>query len=298
MSESDLDGPGDADQSIAVDHPAVGAIRGPAPPRKTHHAVALMVLALACYVGLAYGALPLLWKHYEHEKKLAGMSMVTTTSLGLPGDPVNLAFVGSARDILCAMHAAGWYPADPVTLRSSLEISGSVLLDRPYPTAPVSPLYYAGRSEDLAFEKPDGRSADRRHHVRLWQVLAQGDQGRPVWLAAATFDRGIRLSRYTGAVTHRIAPDIDLDRKLIATALQDARLLQARYDISGIGPTLMARNGGGDLYFTDGELWVLQLVEDCRRRDAPPELPATPIVTQFKDRLWKSLADTVSLQPH
>jgi hypothetical protein len=257
-----------------------------------------MVLALAGYVALAYGALPQIWKHYEHERKLAGLPMVTTTSLGLPGDPINLAFVGASRDILCAMHEAGWYPADPVTLRSSLEISGSVLLDRPYPTAPVSPLYYAGRSEDLAFEKPEGRSADRRHHVRLWQVLARGDQDRPVWLAAATFDRGIRLSRYTGAVTHRIAPDIDLDRKLIATTLEQARLLQERYTISGIGPTLMARNGGGDLYFTDGELWVLQLVEDCRKRAAPPDLPNSPIVIQFKDRLWKSLADMVSLQPH
>jgi len=266
------------------------------PPRKTHHAVGLMTLALLCYVGLAYGALPLLWKHYEHQKKLAGLPMLTTTSLGIPGDPINLAFVGTPADILCAMRAAGWYPADPVTLRTSIEISGSVLLDRPYPTAPVSPLYYAGRSEDLAFEKPEGRSADRRHHVRLWKVLDQGDQDRPVWLAAATYDRGIRLSRYTGAVTHRIAPDIDHERTLLAAALEDAGLLEARYTISGVGPTLMARNGGGDLYFTDGEVWVLQLVEQCHRRAAPPQLPASPIVTQFKDRLWKDLADMVKAQ--
>jgi hypothetical protein len=266
------------------------------PPAKTHHALGLMALALAAYVALAYGALPALWKHYEHEKKLAGLSMVTTTALGIPGDPINLAFVASSRDILCAMHDAGWYPADRVTLRSSLEISGSVLLDRPYPTAPVSPLFYAGRREDLAFEKPDGRSADRRHHVRIWQVLAQGDQDRPVWLAAATFDRGVGFSHYTGAITHHIGPDIDLERQLIAANLQDAKLLDARYQISGIGPTLMARNGGGDLYFTDGEVWVLQLVEDCRKRDAPPELPASPIVTQFKDMLWRSIADTVSQQ--
>lgn len=58
--------------------------------------------------------------------------------------------------------------ADPITLRSSLEISGSVLLDRPYPGAPVSPLYYDGRREELAFEKPVGNSADKRHHIRLW----------------------------------------------------------------------------------------------------------------------------------
>ena len=290
VSSPEPGGPDPAASSAANPHHASPHV----PPRKTHHAVALMTLALLCYFGLAYGVLPELWKHYEHEKQLAGMSMVTKTSLGLPGDPINLAFVGTSEDILCAMHQTGWYPADPVTLRSSIAIFGSVLLDRPYPTAPVSPLYYARRSEDLAFEKPDGHSADKRHHVRLWKVLERGDQGRPVWLAAATYDRGIRLSRYTGAVTHRIAPDIDFERRLIATMLESAKLLEARYTISGVGPTLMARNGGGDLYFTDGELWVLQLVEACRERTAPPMLPASPVVTQFKDRLWNSLEDRVS----
>ena len=61
--------------------------------------------------------------------------------------------------MLCAMHAAGWQPADPVTLRSSVKIIGSVVLDRPYLEAPVSPLFYENRRQDLAFEKPSGRSA-------------------------------------------------------------------------------------------------------------------------------------------
>ena len=99
------------------------------------------------------------------------------------------------------MQAAGWYPADPVTARSSVEIAGSVLLDRPYRRAPVSPLFYLGRPEDLAFEKPDGQSADRRHHVRFWKVLDQGQEKRPVWLGDATFDRGVGVSHYTGAIT-------------------------------------------------------------------------------------------------
>jgi hypothetical protein len=43
------------------------------------------------------------------------------------------------------MHSAGWYPADPITLRTSIEIVGSVVLDRPYHDAPVSPLYYNGQ---------------------------------------------------------------------------------------------------------------------------------------------------------
>lgn len=253
----------------------------------------MFAFGVLVYAAVAYLALPALWRHYEHEHKLAGLPMVTTTAQGIPGDAINLAFVGAARDILCAMHDAGWYPADPVTLRSSIDILGSVLLHRPYPTAPVSPLFYAGRREDLAFEKAEGGSADRRHHVRLWRALDSGDQGRPVWVAAATFDRGVGFSHYTGAVTHHIAPDIDREREVIAGDLTQAGLLEARYQVSGIGPTLIARNGGGDLYFTDGEVWVLQVVEDCHKRSAPPLVPAPPAVTEFKDEVWKAIADGV-----
>jgi hypothetical protein len=70
--------------------------------------------------------------------------------------------------VASAFHAAGWYPADPVTLRTSLEIIGSVLLDRSYKDAPVSPLYFDGRREDLAFEKPEGISADRNTSGYGW----------------------------------------------------------------------------------------------------------------------------------
>ncbi len=89
------------------------------------------------------------------------------------------------------MHAAGWYPADPITLKSSIEIVGSVLLDRPYRDAPVSNLYYLGRREDLAYEKPIGASADRRNHVRYWKVLerarksARSGSGRRPRIAAS-----------------------------------------------------------------------------------------------------------------
>jgi LssY C-terminus len=100
------------------------------------------------------------WTHYEHQKGLQGHSMVTQTSQGIPGGPLNVGLVGAKGDVVCAIHAAGWYPADPITFRTSLEIIGSVVFDRPHPDAPLSNLYYQGRPEDMAFEKPHGTSAD------------------------------------------------------------------------------------------------------------------------------------------
>jgi hypothetical protein len=266
--------------------------------RYVKRAAAVLVPAALVYGLIAYLLLPSLWRHYEHQKKLAGVPMVTVTAQGIPGDAINVGLVGSREDILCAMRAAGWYAADPVTWRSSLEISGSVLFDQPYPTAPISPLLYEGRREDLAFEKPAGNSADRRHHIRLWRVLQDGDEHRPVWLGAATFDRGVGFSHYTGAITHHIGPDIDAERRLVESDLQSAGMIEARYKVTGVGPTLLGRNGGGDPYYTDGEVWMLRLVENCARRTTPPQIIEGPAIIEIKDALWQSIAGVYqSLQP-
>jgi hypothetical protein len=254
-------------------------------------ALKALAFILVVYGVIAYLLLPSLWRHYEHQRKLDGVAMVTATAQGIPADPINVGMVGSSKDVLCAMREAGWIAADPITWRSSLEISGRVLLDEPYPSAPVSPLFYDGRREDLAFEKPVGKSADQRHHIRLWMVLKDGEEKRPVWLGAITFDRGVGFSHYTGAITHHIAPDVDAERQLIEADLQAAGMIAARYTVAGVGPTLRGRNGEGDLYYTDGEVWVLRLAEDCIKRIAPSVVLAGPAVNELKDTIWKNIAD-------
>ena len=263
-----------------------------------HHARLERVLSFALailtvYALLAYLALPALWTHYEHQKDLASLPMVTHTAQGIPGDPINVGLVGDNKDVLCAMQAAGWFPADPVTFRSSIEIAGSVLLDRPYRDAPVSKLVYLGRREDLAFEKPDGRSADHRHHVRFWKVLDHGEEARPVWLGAVTFARSVGVSHYTGAITHHIGADIDVERKLLAADLEAAGLVDAKYQVTGIGPTMNGRNGGGDPYYTDGEVWILRLVVACARREGPATIIPSPSATEIKDQIWHGIADAL-----
>lgn len=248
---------------------------------------------LIVYLTLAYVVLPALWTHHEHEPGLASFPMVTRTGADIPGDPLNVGLVGSKEDILRAMQVAGWFPADAITLRSSIDIVGSVVLDRPYHDAPVSPLYYDGKKEQLAFEKPDGKSADRRHHVRLWLVLEKGTDGRPVWLGSVTFDRGVGLSHDTGQVTHHIGPDIDAERGLLMRDLRQAGMVEAFFQISGVGPTLLAWNGEGDRYYTDGEIDVARLVVNGVRRIEPPAtLPPPPLIA-LKDQIWHGVSNAV-----
>jgi len=250
-----------------------------------------VAVILVCYGVIAYILLPQTWTHYEHQKKLAGLTMVTRTAQGIPGDAINVGLVGSREDVLCAMHAAAWYPADPITFRSSLEIVGSVVLNRPYRDAPVSNLFYEGRREDLAFEKPDGKSADRRHHVRFWEVLKQGEEGRPVWLGSVTFDRGVGLSHYTGQVTHHIAPNIDAERDGLTDDLKTERVVEAIYEVSGIGPTLNSRNGEGDPYFTDGEIEISRLVIGCNAKAATTAELSNPPLIEIKNVTWTAIVN-------
>jgi hypothetical protein len=258
--------------------------------RDSRFVFAVLTGVVGLYGLLAYFLLPLTWKHYEHQKGLAGLIMITRTGADIPGDPINVGAVGSNDDVLCAMNAAQWYPADPLTLRSSIAIVGSVLLDRPYRGAPVSHLYYQGQREDLAFEKPIGKSADRRHHVRFWKVLDRGEEGRAVWLGAVTYDRGVGLSRDDARITHHIGPDIDSEREQLTADLTAAKVVKKLYEVSGIGPTLDRRNGGGDRYYTDGEIKISVLVEGCAERSATVAELSNPPLVELKNLAWSAVA--------
>jgi hypothetical protein len=246
-------------------------------------ALTILAALVALYVFVSYFVLPATWSRIEYEPGLSKYTMLTATAQGIPGDPINVGLVGDCEDVVRAFHAAGWYPADPITLRTSVEIIGSVLLDRPYKTAPVSPLFFAGRREDLAFEKPVGSSADRRQHVRLWSMLANGAEARPVWLGSATYDSGVTLSRDTGQVTHKIAPDVDAERDQLMAGLNEARMVTSLYQMMGIGPTLAGRNGEGDPYHSDGEIWVARLVARGKEAGKPADMETPPALIQIKD---------------
>ena len=201
---------------------------------------------------LAYFIAPEYWWFKDRHDVTLPSEMVTTTTDRIAGDPINVGFIGSKAELIHAFTVAGWHPADAITWRSSLEIGESVIFDRPYADAPVSTLLFEGRKQDLAFEKPVGESADRRHHVRLWQMPDTSTDKRPWWLGSASYDKGVGLSHDTGQITHHIGPDLDAERDFLIDDLDHAGMLASFYEVPGIGATTTGRNGGGDPYFTDG----------------------------------------------
>jgi hypothetical protein len=177
----------------------------------------------------------------------------TRTMTGIHGDPINVGLIGTREELVAAMLAARWQPADPITFKSTVKLVQSFVLHCSDETAPVSNLYLWKRKEDLAFEQALGKGASRRHHVRFWESTKQVD-GRPLWLGAATLDTKVGFSHMTGMITHHIDANIDADRDKLMKELSVMGWLLSAEGIEGFQPRPDGRNGGGDPYHTDGRL--------------------------------------------
>ena len=271
----------------------------PPSPRKRRLLARVLIglgLLLVGWLLAAYVILPWLWKHYEHIPAMEDAPKVSLTAQGIPGDPLNVALIGAEADLVASMLKAGYDPADPITLGTSYRIARSVLRRKPYPDAPVSNLYVFGRRQDLAFEKPDGPSAGRRHHVRFWRSNDLGRGGVPLWCGASTYDRSVGLSHLTGQITHHIDADVDAERDRVFADLKKAGRLAQIFQVTGVGATLLGRNGGGDRYYTDGELTVGVLAA-IDASDASPESLENPATVQIKDQLWSAIRPLLQSLP-
>ena len=214
----------------------------------------------ASYLLSAYVFMPFLWHRYtSRHPALDQVPRVTRTASGIPGDPLNIALVGNQERVVKLLTAAGWQPADDITLKSCLRLTRSTVFSRPYETAPVSNLYLWGRKQDLAFQHPAGNNPRKRHHVRFWRSEDRDEDGRPLWVGAATFDRSVGLSHTTGQITHHIDGDVDAERAKLLQDLRKTGLVEQVLWVDAFHERLEGRNGGGDPYRTDGRLLVCVL---------------------------------------
>lgn len=229
---------------------------------------------------------PLLFTHYDRFPALADTPKRSTNAKGIPGDPINVAIVASSdSELAAAFHRAGWMEAEPVTRKSSIGIARSVLLGRPDSAAPVSPLFLFGRKQDHAFEREVGKSASRRHHVRLWRLSGVTYQGRPVWIGSASFDVRAGISRRGFHPTHHIDPDVDAERDDVEHDLAAASQVADAFHVTGFGLRVDARNAEGDRFDTDGELLVIVTTPGGAPHTAPA-IDRDPTLVQLKERVY------------
>ena len=179
------------------------------------------ILALSLTYGLAaYLVLPRAVRMGLKILQRRRVPRFTVTGDSLPGDPVNLALIGTLGQLRKTFAAAGWTGADPLGLASSWRMVRAFVFNEPYPTAPFSTLYLFGRGQDVGFQQTINNSPRKRHHIRFWaknlaEVEADVDEAsfwlntdRPnendcvLWVGAGTKDTGFSLTRLTFQVTH------------------------------------------------------------------------------------------------
>ncbi len=193
----------------------------------------------------------------------------TVTGDGLPGDPVNLALVGTFGQLRAAFAAAGWVEADSLGLASSWRMARAFVLNTPYPTAPFSTLYLFGRGHDIGFEKAIDNSPRRRHHVRFWAQSSSGvqtadfwlntdrpnDLERVLWVGAGTRDTGFSLTQLTFQITHATDSDTNAERDYIIDQLTMFRVIR-HATLYKAGDQLPAHVNH---YITDGDIAVAEI---------------------------------------
>ncbi len=177
------------------------------------------------------------------------------------GDPLNLVFIGSERDVLAAFVQRRWHPTEKLNLATIRKTVLAFLSGSKYLYSPVSPLYLFGRKQDWAMQKAR-ETIDERNHLRLWLAPARF-QGKPIWVGQISRDIGVRLTgKINPLTTHVIDPEVDEAR----TYLSQDLLLTNRVYMGGLAKGVgMAfqdaprQNLMGDPYYTDGLRLVLFL---------------------------------------
>ena len=225
---------------------------------------------------LAYLVAPLMWDGYAKiDPVLDDVPRITQTGDHHPGDPLNVALIGTEFELNSVMKSADWFAAAALGFESDLEIGADTLLSRPDDDAPVSSLYLYGRKQDLAFEQPVGNNPRHRHHVRFWKTPDLSSDGRPTWIGSAVYDERVGISRTTGQITHITAVDVDAERDFLFGSLEKTGRLQSKSIEPGFHQQLTGRNGGGDPWRTDGDLYrgvIREIIDPETSKQHPPRV--------------------------
>lgn len=116
-----------------------------------------------------------------------------------------------------------------------------------------------GRTQDYSYALPDPTHIlSQRHHLRVWRTDCKVN-GTPVWVAAATHDVAIEIKLWKPNMTHRIDPEVDAERDFVKKSLEDTRMVTRRDYVSPGEPVYEATTTGGQPYFSDGRLVMLEL---------------------------------------
>jgi len=180
---------------------------------------------------------------------------------GNPGDMVNFLILGSEADMQKVFTTAGWVKVDADVKDTVLHGLIESLSKESYLTMPMSQLYLFNRPQDYGWAHAEPISVvASRNHLRIWKAPFQLN-GVVVWVGAATHDIGFERDKRNNGVTHKIDPDIDLERDFVEKTLASTGLVAEIAHFLPDNPMEEAKTATGGTFHSNGKVLVLKLAD-------------------------------------
>jgi hypothetical protein len=182
-----------------------------------------------------------------------------TDNRGNPGDMVNFLILGSEQEMQRTFTAAGWVKVDK-DIRGAV-IAGVLggLSKESYLTMPMSELFLFGRSQDFGWAHAEPiKVVASRHHLRVWKAPFEVNAAT-VWVGAATHDIGFERDRRSNGITHKIDPDIDLERDYLRKTFISTGFVSEYAHHLPDNPLREAKTATGGSFHSDGQVLILKL---------------------------------------
>ena len=182
---------------------------------------------------------------------------------GNPGDMVNFLILGSEDAMQRVFTTAGWVKVDADVKDTVLHGLIESLSKESYLTMPMSPLYLFGRSQDYGWAHAEPISVVKtRNHLRVWKAPFQLN-GETLWIGAATHDIGFERDQRNNGVTHKIDPNIDVERDYVEKTLASTGLVAEISHFLPETPMKEAKTATGGTFHSSGQVLILKLDESA-----------------------------------
>jgi hypothetical protein len=180
---------------------------------------------------------------------------------GNPGDMVNFLILGSEEAMQRVFTTGGWVKVDANVEATVLHGLVESLSKESYLTMPMSPLYLFGRPQDYGWAHAEPISVVKtRNHLRIWKAPFEVN-GEMLWVGAATHDIGFERDQRNNGVTHKIDPDIDLERDYVEKTLARTGLVTAISHFLPDNPLQEAKTATGGTFHSNGQVLILKIDE-------------------------------------
>jgi hypothetical protein len=187
---------------------------------------------------------------------------------GDPGDMVNFLIIGSQEAMEKVFTTAGWVKVDANVKETVLHGLLESISKESYLTMPMSPLYLFGRQQDYgwAHAEPIAVVASR-NHLRIWKAPFEVNS-RTLWVGAATHDVGFEKDQRNNGLTHKIDPDIDLERNFVEKTLTSTGLVGEVEHFTPQNPLTTAKTATGGEFHSNGQVLILKLNDQAKTQTA------------------------------